>query len=775
MNKINWIEEKPNSIKGSAFPILQGSLILQTELAKRNICQDDEIRAFLDPTLYSQTSPFSFPDMDKAISRILKAINDTELIGIWGDFDVDGQTSTAVLLDSLTRIGAKVIYHLPVRKVESHGMQLTSFKNFLKQKPSLIITCDTGISEFSTIEFANSVGVDVIITDHHSLPSRLPNAFAIVNPHQLPIGHSLSYLAGVGTAFQLIRALEQRQVLSFDSVCMLDLVALGTIADLAPLKFENRFYAQMGLKLMNSKIRPAFSAMFQISQTSASHITEGTIGFNVAPRLNAPGRLGDANENVKFLLSNQLSYCLEFAKKLEQINVDRKAAVDSIAKKADRKIEDTPSLIDEPALVLSDHRWNPGVLGIAAGQLAEKYNKPVILLNIENESASGSVRSIKGIDITEAIRENDKYLARFGGHAMAAGLSLPVKNLGNFSSDLMKSVRNQADKLSHEKELVIDHVIGINDVDNKLLNELEQLSPFGQENPSPIFMSKNLEILSTNSLGVTEKHTRIVVQDVEGNTSSFIDWNSKYHPIPCDHVDFAFVIQPNDFKGKSSFYLEYVDHREYDPDSITSVQAFFPIKVEDFRQAENQNLLIKEIVLKEPNMQIWYEGLQKPTEIEVLDRKHLRQEKNLMILVAPQSFDVLNQVIEISKAKYIYFFNLQDHVVSMKEFLSSLGGAIKYNLNKPYLEITLENLGMLLGQTKETVLNGLLWFKGQGNINFTCDSLGKVVFNENNDRPNKTHLPQIEQNLNNSLKESAAFKKYYGRVEAHLLLRRKTI
>jgi single-stranded-DNA-specific exonuclease len=773
MNKIKWVEDKPLSFVEPAPSLFQDSLILSKELAKRNIHCENEIRAFLDPAYYSQTSPFTFPEMDKAITRILNAAHENELIGIWGDFDVDGQTSTAVLLDGLTRMGAKVIYHIPVRKIESHGMQLSAFKTFLKQKPSLIITCDTGISELNTIKFAHSIGVDVIVTDHHTLPNTLPDAFAIVNPHQLPNEHPLSYLAGVGTSFQLIRALEQRNALPFDSACMHDLVALGTIADLAPLRSENRFYAQMGLKLMNSKIRPAFAAMFEISQASTSHITESTIGFNIAPRLNSSGRLSDANENVKFLLSEQPSYCLEFAKKLEQFNIERKAAVDSITQKADRKIEDTPSLIDEPALVLSDQGWNPGVLGIAAGRLAEKFNKPVILLNINGEAASGSVRSIRGIDITAAIRENDKCLTRYGGHAMAAGLSLPVNNIDIFSSDLMKSVKMQSDNLPQEKELIIDHVIRINEVGDQLLNELEQLSPFGQENPSLIFMSKNLEILSTNPLGTSGKHTRIIVQDVAGNTSSLINWNSNFQPIPCDRIDIAFAIQPNDFRGKSSFYLKYIDHREYDPDSISLAQSAYAIEVEDFRQADNQLLLVKEISLKEPNIQIWYEGLQEPAGIKVQDRNHLRQVKDLVILAAPQSIMVLNQILEISKAEHVTFFNIHNHEESMKEFLSSLGGAIKYYQKKSGVEATLEGLGMQLGQTEETILNGLLWFKERGNINFSYNPQGKIVFQDINNSIKTTRIPQVEQNLNKSLKETAAFRKYYERVDVNLLLRRK--
>jgi single-stranded-DNA-specific exonuclease len=772
-NKRNWIEQELLPLKESTSSLFNNTLIICKELTKRNIHSKGDIKAFLDPAFYSQTSPFAFSEMDKATSRIIKAIHDNELIGIWGDFDVDGQTSTAVLLDGLTRMGAKVVYHIPVRKIESHGMQLSAFKTFMKQKPSLIITCDTGISEFDTIEFAHSIGVDVIVTDHHTLPSNLPNAHAIINPHQLPKGHPLSYLAGVGVAYQLIRAFDQLNVLTFDSACLHDLVALGTIADLAALKSENRFYAQMGLNQLNSKIRPAFSAMFEISQTRFTQITEGTLGFNIAPRLNASGRLSDANENITFLLSEQPSYCLEFARRLEQLNIDRKAAVDAINLMAESKIEKTLSLIDEPALILSDHGWVPGVLGIAAGRLAEKYNRPVILLNIHNGIASGSVRSINGIDITMAIRENEKYLIRYGGHAMAAGLSMPVEKITEFSSELMKSVKKQSDKPPNENDLFIDHAIGINEIDDQLLQELDQLSPFGQGNPSPLFMSRNLEILSTNSLGRTGKHTRVTVQDVEGNTSSVISWNSNIRTIPCDRIDIAFKIQPNDFRGKNSYYLEYIDHQEYNPDTFTLNQSAHQIEIEDFRHVKDQLLILNEILLQEPNIQLWYEGLQKPDGFNIHDRKGLNRTKNLAILSAPPSFMVLNEVIEISQAEHIFFFNIHKFNGRIKEFLTILGGMVKFYLKKPEMDVTLKELGMQMGETEETILNGLFWFKQHGDINFMYDTHGTLIIQKNNAKKT-TPNPQVELNLNKSLKETAAFRKYYERVHAQLLLRKTT-
>jgi len=376
-----WINPEPLIIRKTISSASDTSLILSHELAKKGLRTTAACKAHLDPGAYQQTSPFSFPEMKLAVKRIIDAINNGETIGIWGDFDVDGQTSTSILLEGLTQMGAKVIFHIPIRATESHGIQIDAFKSFLKLGPTLILTCDTGISDHASIEYAQSIGVDVIITDHHNLPESLPRAYAIINPHQLPANHPLSYLAGVGAAFQVIRALNITGKFGFNVEGLYDLVALGTIADLAVLKSENRFYAQMGLKQMNQNLRPALKSLLAVSKNNNSLITENTIGFNMAPRLNAAGRLSDANENVKYLLSTDKEYCADFAKSLEQLNHMRKLSVNAVLQSAQDMIKQDPSLItsNKFAIILQRKGWERGVLGLAAGNLAEVYKRPVIL------------------------------------------------------------------------------------------------------------------------------------------------------------------------------------------------------------------------------------------------------------------------------------------------------------------------------------------------------------------------------------------------------------
>ena len=304
---IKWILPDRITSDSSVLSEFNRSLILRQELIARGIRSSNESHGFLDPDQFAESSPFAFPEMGKAIDRLHRAIQQKEKIGIWGDFDVDGQTSTAVLLDFLNRQNTDVVFHIPVRGIESHGINIDILEKFLNTGISLLITCDTGISENLAIDYAREKKVDVILTDHHEMPNNLPNAFAIINPHQLEHEHPLSYLAGVGVAYQLVRAYNQRFPLDFSITHLLDLVALGTIADIAVLKGENRYYTQRGLEIMNETLRPSLRALCKVSGTRYKLITENMVGFTIGPRLNSAGRLGDANQNVKFLLSEDTS------------------------------------------------------------------------------------------------------------------------------------------------------------------------------------------------------------------------------------------------------------------------------------------------------------------------------------------------------------------------------------------------------------------------------------------------------------------------------------
>jgi len=479
--------------------------------------------------------------------------------------------------------------------------------------------------------------------------------------------------------------------------------------------------------------------------------------------------LSDANDNIRFLLSNDKEYCIDFARGLEQLNHIRKITVEAILQSAQDMIQHDPSLINGSLVILQRQGWERGVLGIAAGKLAEIYNRPVILFNIEGNKAAGSARSIIGIDIIAAIRENEKYLLRYGGHPMAAGLSLPTEKLLDFSFDLKKSLRNQARKTPIGKKINIDHFISFSNIGNRMLDELMQLAPFGQGNPSPVFASRNLEIIKKKPFGSPEKHIQITLRDMDGNEHQAIKWNSEIRSIPFDRIDIAYHIQPDEYRGKNTYFLEYIDHRESIPNSIHLDALTYQIEFEDHRHDSDELGSLDEIIKKTSGAQIWFEGLKKPKSIKVKDRTQLQEIEELIILTAPPSYAVLNEIFDAAQANKVYFFGVQLIPDEKNTFLANLGGLIKHCLNSKITDINLKSFAAQLCQTEGTILFGLSWFNAYGNINSSCDASGNVTLNIASYR-SVDDLPAIEQNINNSLKETSAFRSYYLRVKPENLL-----
>src|SRR6266540_7235952 len=413
-----WIDPQPLEIPASFADLNLPPLIAQT-LVRRGINTPEAARAFLQPDSLPSTP---FPGIEKAVEVIRAALSRNEMICVWGDFDVDGQTSTTVLVQTLQALGANVVYYIPIRGKESHGVHVETLKPLIDNGAKLILTCDTGITAYEAIDYANSRGVDVVVTDHHELGETLPNARVIINPKLLPENHILANLAGVGVAYKLAEALLKSNDLSrsitatqIASTNLLDLVALGLIADVALLKGETRSLVQRGIQVLRNTGRIGLRAMADLSGTSLESLTEESIGFSFAPRLNALGRLGDANPAVELLLSHDPARARVLATQIEGLNAQRRLLTNQVYEAAEAQLHENPELRSEPAIILSSPNWPGGVVGIVANKLVERYRKPAILLNqSENGILRGSARSIEGLHITEAITTQKDLLLSFG-------------------------------------------------------------------------------------------------------------------------------------------------------------------------------------------------------------------------------------------------------------------------------------------------------------------------------------------------------------------------
>jgi single-stranded-DNA-specific exonuclease len=487
-----WLDPQP--VDASPLAPLDLPPLLAQTLVRRGIHTLDSARAFLHPDAVPSTP---FPGIEKAVDLINLAIRNEERICVWGDFDVDGQTSTALLVQTLRALGADVVYYIPIRGKESHGLHIETLAPIIDNGAKLILTCDTGVTAHKAIDYCNSRSVDVVVTDHHDPGETLPNAKAIINPKLLPEDHTLRNLAGVGVAYKLAEELLDRgrwiEDRSLSTVYglryseeLLDLVALGLIADVALLQGETRSLAQKGIQALRTTDRLGLKVLAELSSTNLETLTEETIGFTFAPRLNALGRLSDANPAVELLLTDDPARARVLAAQIEGLNAQRRLLTGQVTEAAEAQLRENPDLLTEPAIVLSHPNWPGGVVGIVANRLVDRYHKPALLLTEgEDGILRGSARSVEGLHITEAITANRDLLLNFGGHPMAAGVSLQKDNLTAFRRGLGKAIEKQLGEIVREEPtLQIDAWLDLDEVDLELADAIEMLAPFGAGTPN---------------------------------------------------------------------------------------------------------------------------------------------------------------------------------------------------------------------------------------------------------------------------------------------------
>ena len=485
------------------------SELLTKILVNRGITDDKEIDTFLNPTRNDFYDPYLMPDMDKAVERIIKAINNQEKVMIYGDYDVDGITSITVLKKFLEERGLKTGHYIPNRLEEGYGLNENAIRSIAEQKYTLMITVDCGISGIEEVELANQLGIEIIITDHHEQSESLPNAYAIINAKRKDSQYPFRGLAGCGAVFKLIQAislrlgLEEKEFLKY-----LDIVCVGTISDIVPLVDENRVIAKLGLKLVAQTKNIGLREL--ILQSGYKKIDSNTISFGVAPRINACGRMGYQEEALDLFLTNNIEEARKITARLNSYNLERQTKEKDIFEQAIKELE-KEDIEKLNTIVLSGDNWHHGVIGIVASKLTEKFYKPTILICFEDNIGKGSGRSLPGFDLHEALVESSAYLEKYGGHEMAVGLSLKKEKYNDF-----KLAFEEIAKSKNIQQIIpvikIDSIITAKDVNKKTIQDLEMLEPFGEKNKNPIFVYKNLKIDSIRALS-EGKHLKLTLKD----------------------------------------------------------------------------------------------------------------------------------------------------------------------------------------------------------------------------------------------------------------------
>lgn len=463
-------------------------------LMNRNIDTVEAIDQFLHPSLSDLADPFTLNGMREGIDRLTSALFNNEKVVIYGDYDVDGITATSLLYMVLNKLGAQVDYYLPNRLTEGYGLSQESIDEARDSGATLIVTVDTGITAVQEVEYARSQGLDVIITDHHEPGESLPKSVAIINPKQ-PDCNYKSELSGVGVAFKFAQALYRS--LNQDEKELeehLDLVALGTAADIVPLVGENRILTKYGIKQIARTTKPGLKSLSFVSGLMGKDISTGQVVFILAPRINALGRLGDAAEAIRLLSTRDERVAQEIARKLDSENKRRKEIDEKTLNDATAQIDEVVDIDNDKAIVLAGEGWHQGVIGIVASRLVEKYHLPTVMISINNGEGKGSARSIPGFHLCEALKDCEDLLIRYGGHKYAAGLSIKQENIPEFRKRFVAVSQTCLSEDDILPKLNIDLEIELTDIDDDFMDTIESFSPFGPHNMRPIFLTRNCEV-----------------------------------------------------------------------------------------------------------------------------------------------------------------------------------------------------------------------------------------------------------------------------------------
>lgn len=534
-------------------------------LINRGIKDIPAAESFLYTTISVLSDPFLLPDVEISVKRILKAIKHKEKITIYGDYDADGITSTALLYRFLKDSGADIDFYIPNRMNEGYGLNTNIIKDLCKKGTKLIITVDCGTNSIEEAKAAISMGTDVIITDHHTVEIPMLQKYPIVNPKRNDSEYPFSELAGVGVVFQLCRVLAKHLLGDISSEGILkymDLAAIGTIADVVPLLGDNRIIVKLGITKLKTSENIGLKTLIKESGLKQNNISSGQVAFMLAPRLNAAGRMQSARESVTLLTTNSQEVASKKARSLCTENINRQEIEKEVLANAIEMVKDSIDLDNEPVIVLGSDEWHEGVIGIVAQRLVEIFYRPAILVCTNKEEAKGSGRSISGFNLVDALRECKDCLIRFGGHSYAAGVTINKNNIRIFRSKINQIGTRVITKEHLQPKLCIDLALSPSNITNKFLLEIEYLEPYGMGNPKPVFIAKGLK-LGFSPRKVGDNHIKLALsqqgRQFEAIGFRMADYMDNYRGQ--NHIDIIYTPQVNTWQGRKSLQLNLKDMR----------------------------------------------------------------------------------------------------------------------------------------------------------------------------------------------------------------------
>lgn len=736
-------------------------------LTQRGYTTVDAARAFLDPADYSPAAPDELPDLIVAVEHLQRALQQHTPILIWGDFDVDGQTSTALLFEALTRLGAEVDYYIPHRISESHGILVDSLKAQLTRfSAGLLLTCDTGVSAHEAVDYAKQAGLTVLITDHHDLPLTLPAADAVVNPKRLPAGHPLATLPGAGTAYKLIEHLYTQFGRADELDDFLDLVALGIVVDVAQQTGDTRYLLQRGIAQLRATRRVGLHALFAKAGLQQTQISATDIAFQIGPRLNAAGRLDDARPVVELLTTADPQHATILATQLEALNQQRQLQSRQMAAAARAQIERDTTALDAEAIVLAGHSWHPGIIGLVASQLAEQYQRPAVLLALSDEGiARGSARSAPGYDIGAAIAAQADLLQTFGGHPGAAGLALHEDNIPAFRHRLSETLRATRDP-NVEDGVPVDAVVEWSMLSVKLAEELDRLAPFGEGNPPITLAACDLRLRSHALMGRTRQHRRLTVEDASDARQTVLWWNGADQPLPETPFDLAFRLSLSAYRGAPELQLELVDFRR----SASAPVVVPPVEREviDRRGAPDPLAALHALQTEYPGAAVWAEGFRR-AESPGVAVDALELSGTLIIYTSPPDPRALRAALERVEPERVILLAVDPPLRSLQDLVRRLLELAKFIINQTDGRTTLEELAAATGHSLATIDAALVWLGAEGKFSVQWDANDTLRLGPPGGAQ-QANADTLRALVEDAVRETAAYRAYVRRADPRALL-----
>ncbi len=717
---------------------------------KRGLDSKEKLIQFIEPEKYTPLELRDFPQIMEIVDFILEHIQKGSRILIYGDYDVDGISSTSILVGALSRLSDQISYHIPDRFKEGYGLNQEVLASY-QDEIDLVISCDCGISNYDEVKFAKEAGMDFIVTDHHDLPDELPPADYVISPRLLPEDHQGYWLPGAGMAYFLIKAVFKKSGKKGEEKEFLDLLLLAIIADVVPLKGENRYLFKTGLKELQNTERIGLKALYNELDINPLEINEKTLGFQIGPLLNSAGRIDSAEKGLKLLLADDKSKAAGLAAELNQINQHRK----EISQKIYLELEKEMKPEQWKAVVSYDSDWHQGVIGIAAGRITENYQVPAVLMtsNQQSELITGSARSIEGININNLIAECSDLLEKHGGHAAAAGFSLKKDRLEKFKLRLQRLIDQKLEEIDSELELEADLNLELAEVTEDFYQGLRLFAPFGEANPEPLFYLES-DILSSREISAG-RHKRLVLGTETDKITALWWWAGELENNY--RQQFACRLTENIYRGSRSLQLE--------------IKALAPLK-EKSREVKNQQSIKRQLKILDwrqkdisqleagaENTVYFAEGLKEYNHYPLINRNYYREAENLILITIPPSLAHLKEILLLTAAEKLILVNNNDQNLTVNGFIKRLLSLIKYSLQQENGIFNLEQAALALAAEEIAVKRGLEFLRAEAMISYEYISYQELLITKGGTKDRgKANLSS--SSLKKLLKESSAFRRF---------------